>query len=197
MRTISEYFAKEKEVYIVNRTNPLGVVTLALGEEGNVFFSVPKVTDPIVLTNYVPKAQIESSVSFRHLVSKGLIELLTEEEYLELVKNADVEKVEKEVEKLQLKAVPVLEEVEGQREESVQKEVVTSEVGSVNSKVVQTLHLLTLKGNSEVGGVVPSVDSVINDFENMSLTRDDLEYIAAKSRGKLKKWVMEKLAKLE
>lgn len=104
--TINEYFESQKEVYIRNRTRPLGIISMALGEKEDRDFSIPKSTLPIIMTNYVPKKQIEESMSFRHLVSKDVIELLTEEHYNAIMEKNLVSQavVEAEVKKLQDKS---------------------------------------------------------------------------------------------
>ncbi len=191
--TINDYFETQKEVYVRNRTRPLGIISMALGEKEDRDFSIPKSTLPIIMTNYIPKKQIEESMSFRQLVSKNVIELLTEDQYNEIMTINAVSKVavETEVQKLQEKKVELSDEA------SQVTELDEDNDPQINSRVLQLVHLLSMKGkSSDVEGALPSQDGVISELETMVLAEADLSFLTANSKGKVRKWSNEKLNKL-
>lgn len=190
--TINDYFENQKEVYVRNRTRPLGIISMALGEKEDRDFSIPKSTLPIIMTNYIPKKQIEESMSFRQLVSKNIIELLTEKQYNEIMESNAITKaaVEAEVQKLQEKKVEL-------SDEASQVTELDDNSPQINSRVLQLAHLLSMKGkSSDVEGALPSQDAVIGELETMVLNEADLSFLTANSRGKVRKWSNEQLNKI-
>lgn len=67
----------------------------------------------------------------------------------------------------------------------------------INSRVLQLVHLLSMKGrSSDVEGALPSQDAVIGELETMVLSEADLSFLTANSKGKVRKWGNEKLNKM-
>lgn len=174
--TIQEYFEKEKEVYVRNRTNPLGVVSIPLAtDRGETTFLIPKTVLPVCLTQYVPKEQIVKSTGFRGLVQRGAIELLTEEQYNQVITPED---------ELALSRI-----IEGPREHSADFGSVATEAGTsmINPRVMQIVNLSSVP-ESDLGGVKPEIAAMIQELEGLDLTQDDLAYILASAKGELAEW---------
>lgn len=192
MVNITEYFKTQERVFIRNRTKPLGVISIPLiTERGETSFALPKTTMPIELTAYVPKEQIVKSAGFRTMVMKGIVELLTEDEYNRIVGNESSVVAEK-VSAMVSGGVKVK---DMENEEGIGATVENKVV--VNPRVLQLVNMLNIDEESELGGLKPSVGSVIEEFENMDLTSDDLAYIVANTEGKVKEWCLDKLVEME
>lgn len=177
--TIQEYFDGEKEVYVLNCTRPLGIISIAFGERMDKHFTIPKTTKPVCITDRVPKKYIEESQSFRNLVSSNRIRLLTKAEYDEAIAVPGVrEAVEAQVEELEKKAVELPPKEEG----------IPTEAPQVNPRVLQLVHMLDMPKGSDQEGVKPSVSSVLEELETMDLSDIDCGYLMSNSTGKLKKW---------
>jgi len=175
--TIQEYFEKEKEVIVRNRTNPLGMVSIPLSvDKGETTFLVPKTMIPICLTQYVPKEQIVKSTGFRGLVQRGAIELLTEEQYKKLVTPEDELAVSRIIEGPRDHSANVVGAVAGESAES-----------AINPRVMQIVNLYSVP-ESDLGGVKPELAAMIQELESLDLTQDDLAYILASGRGELAEW---------
>jgi len=182
VQNISMYFMQQEDVFIRNRTKPLGILSLALGEKNDISFPVPKNTLPINLTNYVPKEQIVKSTSFRQMVQKGAIELLSEEQYNMLIgkKVENAQKADEEVNKL-ISRTPIAPAPTTQEQESENEP-------EINSRVLQLMHNLSID-DPDLAGAKPSEESVIDELETLDLTEDDHSYIMTHSSGKVKAWV--------
>lgn len=180
---ITEYFKTQERIFVRNRTNPLGVVSIPLvTERGESSFALPKTVIPIELTAYVPKEYLVKSAGFRTLVQKGAIELLTEEEFNSIVTPQDLEAVDR---------LTSLTSGMGSTDAGVGT---TVEKGvTVNPRVMQLMNMMNIDDTSELAGLRPSTDGVIVELQNMDLTEDDLAYIVANSTGRIKEWAISKL----
>jgi len=178
---INEYFRENNDIYIRNRTHPLGIVSLALGRDNNKSFPLPKKTDPIVLTNYFPKKDVEESTGFREMVQKGIIELLSQEEY-EMYSRNSRGRIDKEASKL----ISKTDRVEPTVEATLPVITELTEDVNINSRVLQMMHVHNIEDTSDVAGVKPTDENVIDELETMDLSEEDIAYILTHSRGRVK-----------
>jgi hypothetical protein len=174
-----EYFDKEVRVYVRNRTNPLGYVSVNIGDNRNPkFFTVLKTVIPICLTDYFVKDEIRRSTDLRQLVMKGALELVSEAEYKQSVTPEMAEKVTEAMMSYESRTV------EGQR-------VVASESEEeVKPAVVQLIRMNTLteEERKELDRQVTD-DEIIAELETLDLSSVDKSYIFTNSKGKVKQWI--------
>ncbi len=173
MNTVQEYFNKEKEIYVYNATNPLGIISIAFGEQMDKHFTIPKTTKPICITDRVPKKFIEESQSFRNLVASGKVSLITKVEYEKVMQAPGVKEiVEKQIQDLERKTVEVQEKI----------------VSEVNPRILQLVHIMSLPEGSDQEGTKPSVAAVIEELGTLNLSESDCGFLMSNSTGKIKKW---------
>jgi hypothetical protein len=174
-----EYFDKEERVYVRNRTNPLGYVSVNIGDNRNhKFFTVLKTVIPICLTDYFVKDEIRKSTDLRQLVMKGALELVSEAEYKQTVSPEMAEKVTEAMMSYESRTV------EGQR-------VVASESEEeVKPAVVQLIRMNTLteEERKELDRPITD-DEIIAELETLDLSSVDKSYIFTNSKGKVKQWI--------
>jgi hypothetical protein len=174
-----EYFDKEERVYVRNRTNPLGYVSVNIGDNRNPkFFTVLKTVIPICLTDYFVKDEIRKSTDLRQLVMKGALELVSEAEYKQTVSPEMAEKVTEAMMSYESRTV------EGQR-------VVASESEEeVKPAVVQLIRMNTLteEERKELDRPITD-DEIIAELETLDLSSVDKSYIFTNSKGKVKQWI--------
>lgn len=193
--TINEYFKAEEEVIVQNSSAPLGIVSLALGEKGDEYISLPKSTIPIVLSDRVTKDKIVKSTAFRDFVSKGVVRLVTLDQYKEILKSRpedEVKEVQVQAEELQKKQVDVS---SPQKTAELTNQSGAADVNDpqVNPRVLQVVHSLKTPEGSDTRGVVPKDNAVIDEFESLELTDTDYTFIITNTKGKIRKWAQRRL----
>jgi len=181
--SFDEYFEKEERVYVRNRTNPIGYVSVNMGDSRNPkFFTVLKTVIPICLTDYFVKDEIRRSTDLRQLVMKGAIELVSEEEYRRLVTPEMAEKVTQAMMSYESRSAEGVGAVTGESADEVK------------SAVVQLIRLNTLteEERKELDKYV-SDDEIISELMTIDLSPVDKGYIFTNSKGKVKEWITKML----
>jgi len=183
--SFDEYFAKENRVYVRNRTNPLGYVSVNIGDNRNPkYFTVLKTVIPMCLTDLFDKEEIRKSTDLRQLVMKGAIELVTEKEYIATVTPDLAEKVNEALMNYESRSVG------GQR-------IISSESGDeVKPVVVQLIRMNTLSEDErkEMGNDLMTDEEIITELETLDLSSVDKSYIFTNSAGKVKAWITKMLS---
>lgn len=184
---ITEYFRTQAEVFIQNSSRPMGIISLALGEKGDVPYTVPKTSLPQILTNYVPKEQIERSVAFRTLVQKGYIRLLTAEEYSKIVTPEVQARVDAKIDEVRNKTVA------NSGYDGTDTHEVESDDGSADiaPRIIQLMHYFS--PDAAEMPFLPSDEDIIDELSTMTMTTDDMNFVLSYAKRSVKKWAQETL----
>jgi hypothetical protein len=187
MRNISEYFKQEEDIYVLNTTKPLGIISVAFGEKGDIHETIPKTTIPFRLTDRIPKEQVVKSIAFRSIVQKGFLTLLTEAEYRKMITPTKERIVSEERERLANKQTlpPDLSTDVSEGKSSVEPEI--------NPRVIQLMHFHNIEEHGEMGGAIPSENAIVDELSILDISEDDLAYIMTHSHGQVKDWAMDKV----
>lgn len=75
---LNEIVRQGKSIWVINKTNPLGVISITLNNEGE-SIKIPKINKPICLSDMATNETLASSPNLRRMLAKKLIVLVPEE----------------------------------------------------------------------------------------------------------------------
>jgi len=181
---IDQYFNQQDSVIVVNRTEPLGIVSIALGEKGDMSYTLLKTSDPVVITDYVPKKHVVESANFRSMVQRGIIELMTLDEYEKWLdaNPGRVEQIRKEMNILTSRAT-ISDETPASLEET--SEAVDESNANISPRIIQLMHGLAAGDERS-----PSEESVIQELQSMNMSQEEKAYVLTHAVGKVKNWIV-------
>jgi hypothetical protein len=159
--------AKSSSVWILNRTNPRGRIcmTVADGLGGATVMNIATTWIPVDLTTQATKENLLKNPTFRRLVTKGAIWLISEEQAEQAMRDPDAQEEAKKVYSMMNDAsdMDMLPEV---------KKVIDEKTGNISGFALNIV-------DSEL-----SEQDALNSIRNQegALSREDYEYIVRNSK---------------
>jgi len=176
--------SKTSSVWVKNISNPKGNVNMTMndGQGTQIVLQVPVTWIPIDLTTQATKSAILSAPSLRRMLAQGMIQLISEEDAMEVMQQADAQK----------EAVRIYNRAQDM-EIDMQQVPVEAQKAQVESDGSISGFAMNIAASNDM-----DEDQVMNTLRNneSNLTQGDLKYIAQNSTfPRVKTFAAERLTK--
>lgn len=171
---------ESSSLYVLNKSNPRGNVNFVVTDMGQqkISVQVPVTFIPIDLTSFATKQDVLRSPSFRRLLARGFLHIVTPESAEEFLQD---ERAAKEHDRI----FDVLSDTNDLEFQAPIEETVSGAPPAAKTEVSQFVQNILLRTRDE------SVEDLINELEGKldTMTQDDIAYLMDNtSSAELKAW---------